>query len=48
MQEVSHALLLGVQVSLIVFVGGNLDRYVLYNLKAICLKTDTFHGIVGQ
>lgn len=44
----SHALFLGVQVALVVFVGGNLDGYVLYNLKSVCLKSDAFYGVVGQ
>ena len=47
MQRMSHALLLRVQIALIVFVGGNLNRHVLDNLKSVSFKTNTLYGIVG-
>ena len=47
-QCVSHALFLRVQIALIVFVGGNLNRHVLDNLKSVSFKTNTLYGIVGE
>ena len=48
MQCVSHALLLGVEVTLVVGVGGDFDRHVLHDFESIPFQSHTLHRVVGQ
>ena len=48
MQCVSHAALLGLQVSQIVFVGCYLNGHVLNDLQSVCLQSHTLDRVVGQ
>ena len=48
MQGVSHALLLRVEVTLVVGVGSDFNRHVLYNLESVAFESHTLHGVVGQ
>ncbi len=42
----SHAVSLGFEVSLIVFVGSGLDGDILYDFQSVGLQSDTFYGVV--
>ena len=44
----SHSFFLGVQVSLVVWVGSDFDRYVFYNFQSVSFQSHAFHRIVGQ
>lgn len=44
----SHSFFFGVQVTLVVWVGSDFDRYVFYNLQSVSFQSHAFHWVVGQ
>ena len=48
MQGVAHALLLGLQVTIVILVGCHLDRHILDDFQAVGLETYALGGVVGH
>ena len=48
MQGMTHAFLLGLQVAVVVFVGGDFYGDILDDFQAIGLETYTLGGVVGH
>ena len=48
MQGVAHALLLGLQVTIVILVGCHLDRHILDDFQSVGFQTDTLGGVVGH
>ena len=48
MEGVAHTVALGLEITLVVDIGGNLDGHVLHDFESVSLQTHTLHGIVGE
>lgn len=48
MQGMTHAFLLGLQVAVVVFVGGDFDGDVLDDFQTVGFEADTLGGVVGH
>lgn len=44
----SHAVLLGVEIALVIFVRANLDWYVLNDFESVAFESDAFYRIVCE
>ena len=48
MERVTHAIALCFEIALVILIGYNLNRHILYDFKSICLKSYTLGRIVGH
>lgn len=48
MQSVPHAVSLGLEITLIVLVWYNFDRYIFYDFQTVCFETYALYRIVGE
>lgn len=48
LDEVAHALSLGIQIVLVIIVSGDADGHLLFNAEAVAGETHDFAGVVGE
>ena len=47
-EQVTHTVLLGLEIAEVILVGSNLDGHILDNLQTVGLETHSLDGVVGQ